>query len=88
MSRPPEIIYLQWIGEDGVKIDINETQFDVTWCKDKINNNDIKYIRHNKYAQLRTHIKELEAENEQLKKIHCIDVDRTADQISKALEGK
>jgi len=58
--KPPEIIYLQWIGEDGVKIDINEQPLVVSWCEDQINNNDIKYIRHNKYAQLRK-------ENERLK---------------------
>ena len=42
----------------------------------------------NGYDQLRARVKELEAENKRLKKIHCIDVDDTADKISEALEGK
>ena len=33
----PKIIYLQWYTEDGV---IND---EVTWCQDKINEDDISY---------------------------------------------
>ena len=46
MKNLPDKIYLQ-IGED-INIDSNtdfNTLKEVTWCKDKINNNDIVYIR-------------------------------------------
>ena len=46
MKNLPDKIYLQ-IGED-INIDSNtdfNTLEEVTWCKDKINNNDIVYIR-------------------------------------------
>lgn len=46
MKNLPDKIYLQ-VGED-INIDAN-TDFnsltEVTWCKDKINDNDIVYIR-------------------------------------------
>lgn len=42
MSKgPPPEIYLQWYVEDEDNI-----YGDTTWCQDKINNSDVKYIRH------------------------------------------
>jgi hypothetical protein len=42
----PDVIYLQWLDEDG------EEQEEVTWCIDQINNTDIPYFRwgHGLYA--------------------------------------
>ena len=40
----PKVIYLQ-IGEDVDLDNFNDWDTgDVTWCRDKINDNDIKYI--------------------------------------------
>lgn len=36
-SRIPKIIYLQWFDDEGEALE-------VTWCKDKINDRDIKYV--------------------------------------------
>lgn len=37
-TKPPEILYLQ-CDEDGWADD------EITWCRDKINDQDIKYVR-------------------------------------------
>ena len=46
MKNVPKKIYLQ-IGEDAdLEEDFNElSNEDITWCKDKINDNDIEYVR-------------------------------------------
>lgn len=43
MKKPPEKIYLQQ-SEDGW------SEHGVTWCKDKINDHDVEYIRKKNYA--------------------------------------
>ena len=43
-EKPPEIIYLQWTDEPIDPYD----QVGKTWCVDKINNNDIEYIKKKK----------------------------------------
>ena len=35
--RPPTVIYLQWLDDDG------EEAEEVTWCVDRINDTDIEY---------------------------------------------
>jgi len=46
MSKPkkniPKVIYLQ-IGEDCEKKDFSDLE-GITWCEDRINKNDIRYI--------------------------------------------
>ncbi len=37
---PPRIIYLQYFDEEGEPHSLN----DVTWCQDRINENDLIYI--------------------------------------------
>ena len=37
--KPPDKIYLQYFNDDG------ELEVEPTWCVDKINDNDIEYIR-------------------------------------------
>ena len=45
MKNIPPIIYLQ-IGDDCITDDFSVLfGDDITWCQDKINDNDIKYIR-------------------------------------------
>lgn len=44
--NPPEIIYLQTVDPDGYEIE-DEHKEHITWCKDKINSTDVKYIRAN-----------------------------------------
>ena len=46
MSRPknlPKVIWLQ-IGEDCDCENIEWRDHDITWCVDKINDNDIRYV--------------------------------------------
>jgi hypothetical protein len=42
MSDAPREIWLQWLGEYA---DAPNNMDEVTWCRDKINNSDIQYIR-------------------------------------------
>ena len=46
MKNIPKRVYLQ-IGEDCPK-DADFNELSVTWCVDRINKNDIVYIRKNK----------------------------------------
>ena len=47
MNSPPKVIYLQWYDEnDGKALDPFEGE--VTWCIDRINENDLEYILHEK----------------------------------------
>jgi hypothetical protein len=46
----PNKIYLQ-IGEDCIDEDFDKL-FEVTWCKDRINRNDIVYYRKSKKEAL------------------------------------
>ena len=39
---PPKVIYLQWYDEDGEELD--ELNEEVSWCSDKINPRDVRYI--------------------------------------------
>jgi hypothetical protein len=39
-KEPPEEIYLQWY-----ELDQYSMHEGITWCTDKINNSDVKYIR-------------------------------------------
>ena len=42
MNKPPERIYLQIYDEDGdLRDPISD---DVTWCADRINENDVAYV--------------------------------------------
>lgn len=43
MINVPEVIYLN-IGEGGDETD-DFKELDVTWCSDRINSNDIEYVR-------------------------------------------
>jgi len=43
MRKIPRIIYLQIKDEDGEILDSRDGK--VTWCEDKINENDVKYKR-------------------------------------------
>lgn len=46
MKNIPNRIYLQVDPENEKPESFNELS-EITWCKDKINNNDIPYYRHN-----------------------------------------
>ncbi len=49
MNKPPEKIYLQWEHyEEDATIYLN----DVTWCVDKINEDDVTYVRVDLYGKL------------------------------------
>ena len=37
---PPDVIYLQWWREKGMRPD------EVTWCEDRINSTDVEYRRY------------------------------------------
>lgn len=59
MEKPPDKIFLQW----------DSGEFDATWCIDKINDNDIPYIRKSivaacerENAELKQHIAALESQ--------------------------
>jgi hypothetical protein len=41
-DKPHERIWLQYHDEDGEPNDYGES---VTWCKDKINDTDVEYVR-------------------------------------------
>ena len=48
----PKKLYLQWTGTDEqVDQDIVPRDADVTWCRDRINQSDIVYIRQKRYAR-------------------------------------
>jgi hypothetical protein len=40
MKEIPEVIYLQWYDDDGIEQDDEEY---ITWCADRINEDDIEY---------------------------------------------
>jgi len=42
MNKPPERIYLQCYDEDGHLRDVYND--DVTWCADRIDENDVAYV--------------------------------------------
>jgi hypothetical protein len=46
MKEPPKVIYLQWYGEDYFddNLSCDPDADDVTWCQDRINDTDLKYI--------------------------------------------
>ena len=44
MTDAPKEIWLQ-IYPEGERYDSEQFGYDVTWCKDQINSNDVKYIR-------------------------------------------
>ena len=44
MKDAPKEIYLQWNGED-------DEYGGKTWCEDKINDNDVMYVRHDLVAE-------------------------------------
>ena len=65
MGASPENIYLQWYGERGPE-DCSEPSCahdDVTWCKDQIFDNDIKYVRFD------VHSRELAAKDAEVKRL-------------------
>lgn len=55
--KPPDAIYLQWHGVD--KSELMESELrdgpddtrDVTWCSDKINDSDIRYVIDKRYRR-------------------------------------
>ena len=66
---PPEKIYLQWHG-DADPADYPDGSEprgdDVTWCRDKIFDHDIAYVRADKLAALEAERDQLRAENAEL----------------------
>ena len=50
MKNIPEKIYLQVDPENENPNDFNDLH-EVTWCQDKINDNDIEYIRKDKIEE-------------------------------------
>lgn len=42
--HPPEAIYLQVLVDDDGK-PVYAPGDDITWCRDKINDSDVKYVR-------------------------------------------
>jgi hypothetical protein len=52
-SKPkiPDEIWLQWYGEDDETEGPPHIDEDITWCWEKINNNDIRYIRDKRYGK-------------------------------------
>ncbi|MCU0810152.1 MAG: hypothetical protein MUE59_03800 [Thiobacillaceae bacterium] len=44
MREPPRSIWLQFYG-DGAEPLVDDDAAEVTWCKDKINERDIQYVR-------------------------------------------
>lgn len=51
-QQPPRTIYIQWHG-DGDPDDGDVSIGDVTWCKDRIFDNDVEYIRADVVEQIR-----------------------------------
>lgn len=43
MSKPPPRIFLQWFGENYA--DHEGPPDTTTWCEDKINDDDVEYVR-------------------------------------------
>ncbi|MBS3776883.1 MAG: hypothetical protein KGY70_16920 [Bacteroidales bacterium] len=50
MKNIPEKIYLQVDPENENPYNFNELR-EVTWCRDRINENDIEYIRRDKIKE-------------------------------------
>ena len=45
LTTPPKEIYLLWYDEDGEAIYKNgRLEGEVTWCEDRINSTDVKYV--------------------------------------------
>ena len=63
MSLGPKIIFLQGMTNPILPFD------EITWCKDKINEDDIKYIKFEEYAKLKKKIKKLEQAHEKSTRI-------------------
>jgi len=77
----PKIIYLQYYGDDNSECEEPPPGVLLTWCEDKIFENDVCYIRYDEFEKIETmlgkgsqQIEELhltieclEVENEQLK---------------------
>lgn len=63
MNTPPKIIYLQDV----------DYQEEITWCQDKINENDAEYILKSEYdsetQKLKGQMAYLQKENEKLSKL-------------------
>lgn len=66
MEQPKDIIYLQWFADNDIE-DMPETEraYEVTWCEDKILNNDIAYMRVDLHE---AEMQDLEQENATLRK--------------------
>jgi hypothetical protein len=43
VSEPPKVIYLQFYDDEKPDVD-TISPGDVTWCADKINDSDIRYV--------------------------------------------
>lgn len=59
-NKPPNAIYLQVHGEDRKQLlpdDFKDHErvdnFDVTWCKDKIYDTDVRYVIDKRYKRRR-----------------------------------
>lgn len=65
-KNPPEVIYLQVEGSDG--FDEFKDLGGVTWCSDKINENDIPYVLQSQLAAQSEQIRQLQESNEFLEK--------------------
>jgi len=58
MNLPPNVIWLQWYDEDGYKgEDDDMTPYlidaeEVTWCKEQINDYDVKYVKESRLSEL------------------------------------
>lgn len=57
MKNIPDKIYLQ-IGEETPKDADFEELDEVTWCQDRINDNDVEYVKADKAIYSKPHIKE------------------------------
>jgi hypothetical protein len=55
VSIAPETIYLQWIPEKTWH-DGKSPAFEVTWCEDQINDDDIEYVKAEILKRLDGHI--------------------------------
>ena len=55
MTRPPDVIWLQYYGDDEPKDEPVEVRHgDVCWCSDKIFDRDVRYIRDKRYGKRKT----------------------------------
>ena len=47
----PDVIYLQWYGDDDETEGPPHINEDITWCTEEIFNTDIRYVRDKRYGR-------------------------------------